>query len=153
MSMDIRRNDISALRAFAELNIAWIKDLHEVEPSDQYMYDHPESYIEGRNSVFSIHIDGTVAGVCALKEDEDGHFELTKMAVDPSFQGRSIGKTLMDSVESYARDELGLSQIYLISNTKNAAAIRLYKRCGWRVSFEGEHPKYARANIGMEKTL
>lgn len=151
--MDIKRNDPAALRAFAELNIAWIKDLHVVEPSDQNMYDHPEIYTQGRNSVFSVHMDGQVAGVCALKEDEDGKFELTKMAVDPGFQGRGIGKIIMDAVESYARDEMGLSHIYLISNTKNAAALRLYERCGWRVSFEGPHPKYARADIGMEKNL
>ncbi len=151
--MDIRRNDISALPAFAELNIAWIKDLHVVEPSDQHMYDHPETYIEGRNSVFSVHKDGRVAGVCALKEDENGAFELTKMAVDTEFRGHGIGKILMDEVEAYARNEMGLKHIYLISNTVNAAAIRLYKRCGWRVSFEGPHPKYARADIGMEKDL
>ena len=151
--MDIRRNDISALPAFAELNIAWIKDLHVVEPSDQYMYDHPESYITGKDSVFSLHIDGNVAGVAALKQDDDGEFELTKMAVDPSFQGRGLGKILMDEVETYAKSELGLSRIYLLSNTVNAAAIRLYKRSGWTVMFEGPHPKYARANIGMEKML
>ncbi len=151
--MDIRRNDHSALRPFAELNIMWIKELHVVEPSDQYMYDHPESYMTGNNSVFSLHIDGNVAGVCALKEDEHGEFELTKMAVDPRFRGRGIGETLMEVVEVYARDTLKLKKIYLISNTINAAAIRLYKRCGWTVSFEGPHPKYARADIGMEKAL
>lgn len=151
--MDIRRNDPSALPAFAELNIAWIKELHHVEPSDQYMYDHPESYITGRDSVFSLHIEGEVAGVCALKEDESGAFELTKMAVNPNFRGQGVGKILMDTVEGYAKNTLGLNHIYLISNTVNAAAIRLYKRCGWRVSFEGPHPKYARADIGMEKDL
>lgn len=151
--MDIKRNDPSALRAFAELNIEWIKELHHVEPSDQHMYDHPESYITGRNSVFSLHKDGKVAGVCALKEDADGAFELTKMAVNSAFRGQGIGMILMDTVEAYARDTLGLKHIYLISNTINKAAIRLYKRAGWRVSFEGPHPKYARADIGMEKDL
>ena len=151
--MDIRRNDESALRPFADLNIMWIKELHHVEPSDQYMYDHPESYITGNNSIFSLHMDGEVAGVCALKQDENGDYELTKMAVDPRFRGHGIGKTLMEVVETYARDTLGLKKIYLISNTVNEAAIRLYRRCGWTVSFEGPHPKYARADIGMEKTL
>jgi ribosomal protein S18 acetylase RimI-like enzyme len=151
--VDVRRNDPRDLRAFAELNMAWIKDLHVVEPSDQYMYDHPESYTKDGNSVFSI-IDGDeVAGVCALKQDDAGEWELTKMAVDPKFQGRGIGKKLMDVTENYARTELGLKKIYLISNTINAAAIRLYKRCGWTVTFEGPHPRYARADIGMEKIL
>lgn len=151
--MEIRRNDPRDFRAFAELNIDWIKDLHTVEPSDQYMYDHPESYAQNGNSIFSVVIDDAVAGVCAFKQDEEGQWELTKMAVDPRFQGRGIGKILMETVESYAKSELGLSRIYLISNTINAAAIRLYKRCGWTVTFEGPHPRYARANIGMEKYL
>jgi ribosomal protein S18 acetylase RimI-like enzyme len=151
--MEIKRNDVDALPAFAALNIAWIEDLHFVEASDQYMADHPEIYIQGNNSVFSIHIDGEVAGVCALKQDDDGAYELTKMAVDPKFQGRGLGKILMIEVERYAKDELGLKQIYLLSNTVNAAAIRLYKRFGWTVMFEGPHPMYARCNIGMEKQL
>lgn len=151
--MEIRRNDPRDLRPFAELNIAWIKDLHHVEASDQYMYDHPESYVENGNSVFAAVIDGETAGVVALKQDEDGDWELTKMAVDPKFRGRGIGKILMDAVETFARDELGQSKIYLISNTINAAAIRLYKRCGWTVTHEGPHPRYARADIAMEKIL
>ena len=59
----------------------------------------------------------------------------------------------MDEVEGYARDTLGLESIYLLSNTVNAAAIRLYKRAGWKVAHEGPHPQYARCNIGMEKRL
>ena len=151
--MEFKRNDVATLPAFAALNIAWIKELHFVEPTDQKMANHPEIYIEGNNSVFSVHIDDEVAGVCALKQDGDGEFELTKMAVDPKFQGRGIGKVLMEEVEKYAKNTLGLSRIYLLSNTINAAAIRLYKREGWTVMFEGPHPQYARCNIGMEKQL
>ena len=151
--MDIRRNDVSALPAFAALNMAWIKELHTVEPSDQHMSDHPEVYIQGNNSVFSLHIDGNIAGICALKQDEGGLFELTKMAVDKRYQGRGLGKVLMTTVEEYARDVMAVNYIYLLSNTKNAAAIRLYKREGWTVKFEGPHPMYARCNIGMEKAL
>jgi len=152
-AVDIRRNAPESLRRFAEMNMAWIRNMHEVETSDQYMYDHPESYIKDRNSIFSAYIGDDIAGVCALKEDAAGAFELTKMAVDPAFQGRGIGKILMDAVELYAKNELGLSRIYLLSNTKNAAALRLYERCGWIVNLEGTHPQYARCNIGMEKIL
>ncbi len=151
--IEIRRNDPRDFRAFAELNIAWIKDLHHVEASDQKMYDHPEVYAQDGNSIFSAIVDDEVAGVVALKKDHEDQWELTKMAVDPKFQGRGIGKILMDVVEGYAKEELGLSKIYLISNTINAAAIRLYKRCDWVVTHEGPHPRYARADIAMEKFL
>lgn len=151
--MDIRRNDPRDYRAFAELNIAWIKELHHVEASDQKMYDYPELYAQNGNSIFAAVIDDEVAGVAALMQDAEGEWELTKMAVDPKFQGKGVGKTLMTSVEEFAKIELGLSRIYLISNTINAAAIRLYKRCDWVVTHEGPHPRYARADIAMEKYL
>lgn len=151
--MQIRRNDPRDFLAFAELNIRWIRQLHNVEPSDQYMVDHPESYAQSGDSIFAALEDGNVVGVCALKQDEEGEWELTKMAVDPKCQGRGIGKTLMDTVEDFAKNELGLDRIYLISNTINAAAICLYKRCGWTITFEGRHPRYQRADIGMEKQL
>jgi GNAT superfamily N-acetyltransferase len=151
--MEIRRNDTSALPAFAALNMAWIKDLHHVEASDQKMADHPEIYTQNGNSVFSVHIDGEIAGVCALKKDIRGDCELTKMAVDPRFQGRGLGKVLLTAAQDYARGAMGLNRIYLLSNTANAAALRLYEREGWAINHQGTHPDYARCNIGMEKFL
>ncbi|MDG2123014.1 MAG: GNAT family N-acetyltransferase [Verrucomicrobiales bacterium] len=149
--MIIRRNDPRDFREFAELNIEWIREFHEVEASDRAMYYFPERYAEAGNSIFAAVEGGEVVGVCALKRDADGGWELTKMAVDREVRGRGIGRELMDVVEGYARDELGVERIYLISNTVHAAAIRLYRRSGWVVTFEGPHPRYARANIGMEK--
>jgi ribosomal protein S18 acetylase RimI-like enzyme len=94
-----------------------------------------------------------IAGACALKCHEDGSYELTKMAVDVDFRGQGIGQYLIDFIHNYAKEALGLSKMFLLSNTKNAAALRLYARNGWVVNHEGPHPVYARANIGMEKIL
>jgi len=150
---EIRRNDESALPRFATLNAAWIKDLHVMEESDKLMVAHPEIYIENGNHVFSAHINDEVAGAVALKKDKEGRYELTKMAVDPKFQGHGVGQHLMTAVETYAKETLGLDYLFLLSNTKNAAALRLYERNGWTVNHRGSHPVYARANIGMEKYL
>ena len=100
--MDIRRNDESALPRFAALNAAWIEDLHYLEESDKLMVAHPEIYTQNGNSVFSVHIDDEVAGACALKKHEDGRYELTKMAVDPKFQGRGLGQELVTTLQDYA---------------------------------------------------
>lgn len=151
--MDIRRNDPSALPRFAALNATWIEELHYLEESDKQMLAHPEIYTQNGNHVFSVHMDDQVAGACALKKHEDGRYELTKMAVDSNFRGKGIGQHLMTAVESYAKDELGLEYLFLLSNTRNAAALRLYARNGWTVNHEGPHPVYDRANIGMEKIL
>ncbi|CAM3815140.1 GNAT family N-acetyltransferase [Litorimonas haliclonae] len=151
--IDIRRNDVSALPRFAALNAQWIEQLHHMEESDRLMVARPQIYIENGSHVFSAHIAGVVAGVVALKRHEQGKYELTKMAVDEQFRGQGIGQILMTAVEDFARNGLNLDSIFLLSNTKNAAALRLYARNGWTVNHEGPHPVYARANIGMEKIL
>jgi len=156
--MDIKRNDTASLPRFAALNAAWIEDMHHLEESDKLMAAHPEIYTQNGNHVFTVHLGDEVAGdevagACALKKHEDGRYELTKMAVDPKFQGQGIGQHIMSAVESYAKTELGLDYLFLLSNTRNEAALRLYARNGWTVNHEGPHPVYARANIGMEKYL
>ena len=156
-SVTIRRNDRSALPRFAALNAEWIEDLHYLEESDKAMVANPEIYLENGGQVFSAHIGDAVAGAVALKPHvsgpSEGQWELTKMAVDADYRGHGIGQKLMDAVEAYARDVLGLDRIFLLSNTKNEAALRLYKRNGWTVNHEGTHPIYDRCNIGMEKRL
>ena len=149
----IRRNDPTALPRFAALNAEWIAELHYLEESDKLMVAHPEIYTQNGNHVFSAHIDGKVAGACALKKHEDGRYELTKMAVDSDFRGNGVGQKIMTAVETFAKETLGLDYLFLLSNTKNAAALRLYARNGWTVNHEGPHPVYDRANIGMEKYL
>jgi len=124
-----------------------------MEASDKRMVAEPELYIQNGNYVFSAYINNTVAGAVALKKHDDGRYELTKMAVDPSFQGKGIGAKLLKFTEDFAKSELGLEHLFLLSNTKNATALRLYERAGWVVNHTGPHPVYARANIGMEKQL
>lgn len=147
----IKRNAPSALARFAALNAEWIEDLHYLEESDKLMVSNPEIYTQNGNSVFSAHLEDVVVGAVALKKHENGEYELTKMAVDTDYRGHGIAQHLMTAIESYAKDELKLSRLFLLSNTKNAAALRLYARNGWVVNHEGPHPVYARANIGMEK--
>lgn len=149
----IRRNDRASLPRFAILNAEWIEDLHFMEASDKAMVATPEIYLDKGGQVFTAHINGEVAGAVALKPHGDGQWELTKMAVDDRFRGNGVGQKLMDTVEGYARNELGLNRLFLLSNTSNAAALRLYARNGWTVNHEGPHPIYARCNIGMEKAL
>ncbi|MGB3455424.1 MAG: GNAT family N-acetyltransferase [Litorimonas sp.] len=161
MTLAIHRNDPAALPRFAELNARWIEDLHVLEESDKAMVADPSIYLANGGLVFSAHVDGEVpgevAGACALKPHlsgpHAGQWELTKMAVDDAYRGQGIGQALMDAVHAHAKDALGLSSIFLLSNTKNAAALRLYARNGWTVNHEGSHPTYARCNIGMEKIL
>lgn len=150
--MEIRRNDLSALPDFARLNLEWIEELHVVEEIDRKMGEDPSSYTKNGNTVISLHDGETVAGVVALKRDEDGEYELTKLAVDKAYRRQGLGQILMEAVDDLAR-EMGLPKIYLLTSTKNEDAVRMYHRLGWTQFLDGEHPKYSRCNIGFEKTL
>ena len=150
--MQLRRNDPSALPAFARLNLEWIEELHVVEDSDRAMGEDPSLYIAPGNYMLSLHAGETVAGVVALKRDEDGAYELTKLAVNTAYRRQGLGERLMNAVDDLAR-ELGLNKIYLLTSSKNTDAVRMYHRLGWTQFLDGEHPKYSRCNLGFEKTL
>lgn len=151
--VEIRLDDPNALPRFAALNAQWIEDMHHLEPSDKLMVSNPEIYIQNGNHVFSAHMGDDVVGAVALKKHGDGRYELTKMAVDTNVRGHGIGQKLMTAVEDHAKTIMKLDYLFLLSNTRNEAALRLYARNGWTVNHEGPHPVYARANIGMEKHL
>lgn len=151
--LTIRRNHRPSLPDFARLNAAWIERYHHMEESDKAMVATPEIYIDNGGHVFTAHIDGECVGAVALKPHADGQWELTKMAVDPAYGGRGIGMALLNAAEDYARDDLGLTRLFLLSNTVLDRAKRLYERNGWVQNHEGPHPVYQRANYGMEKQL
>ena len=66
----------------------------------------------------------------ALVREAGGDAEILTIAVHPAWQGRAIGRLLMEEVlrELYARRVVSL---YLEVADDNAAAVRLYKRLGF----------------------
>lgn len=152
MSVTITHNDRTSLSPFAELNRVWIEKMFTMEASDNFMVEHPEYFVENGNHMFAAKLNDDVVGAVALKKVGE-KYELTKMVVDPKAQGNGVGALLLQTAHEFARDQLKLQSIYLMSNTQCAAAIRMYKRHGWIVTHEGPHPLYARANIVMEKHL
>jgi len=76
-------------------------------------------------------------------------FELARMAVSPAYQGKGLGKVLMKTCLSKAR-EVKAKKVYLVSNAKLQPAIELYEQFGFIASQSGQHPMYSRANIVLE---
>jgi GNAT superfamily N-acetyltransferase len=145
VSYDARYKD-----EFKRLNEAWITEFFDMEETDHKVLDHPEQYIidAGGEIVFAVERD-TVAGTCALIKMDNGpfDFELAKMAVDPLFRGRGIGRQLGEAIIDRAR-KLGAKTVFLESNTILAPAISLYRKLGF-VETERQHTPYARGNIHM----
>lgn len=134
---------------FRALNLAWITEHFRVEDADRRALDDPEGYILGHGGEILVAEapGGAVHGVCALLRNPDGSFELAKMAVDPVARGRHIGRALGEAAIARAR-ELGAPRVELLSNTKLAPAIALYRALGF-VEVPLPANDYERANIKM----
>ena len=138
--------------AFKALNLAWIRIYWDPEPNDFKTLDNPEKMVieQGGYIVFAIE-ENNVLGTCALLKEDDANFELAKMAVSGSAQGRGIGWMLGDAIITQAR-KFGAKRVYLESNTILEPAINLYRKLGF-TEFSGHVSPYERCNIQMELFL
>jgi GNAT superfamily N-acetyltransferase len=133
---------------FKELNLAWITEYFRIEEADRRALDDPEGYILGHGGqIFMAETGGQVVGGCALLRNDDGSFELAKMAVDPAMRGRGVGRALGEAAIASAK-ALGASRVELLSNTRLAPAITLYRSLGF-VEVPLPANEYERANIKM----
>lgn len=139
---------------FKRLNVAWLTRYFKVEPIDERVLGDPEAEIlaSGGEILFAL-MNGEVVGTVALKFEQDGEFELTKMAVDERVQGRGYGKRLLDAACSLARAR-GARRVILYSQRSLKAAISMYFKYGFvELPLTGKDTRYARCDIKMERRL
>lgn len=158
--MDRRRNNIKVVgfderyaTDFARLNYEWIAKDYQVEEHDHDQLDHPEEYIiEKGGQIFFALVDDEVAGTVAVINAGDGVLELAKMAVSPEFRGRNISDRLMEATIDHA-SKTRARTIFLESNTKQFAAIKLYRKWGFVETPLDPNSLFERANIRMELAI
>ncbi|ROR94887.1 N-acetylglutamate synthase-like GNAT family acetyltransferase [Sinobacterium caligoides] len=150
--MEVLENQKEFLDDFIHLNEEWITTYFELEAADHALAENPFKIIEDGGYIFSLASNDRVHGVCSLFYEEDGVFELARMAVSPYSQGKGYGNKLIEAALSKL-SEIGAKRVYLVSNTKLKPAIELYKKYGFNTIFEGQHPMYSRANIVMSRNV
>lgn len=150
--MEVVENKKELLDDFIRLNEEWISTYFELEDVDHALAENPHQIIENGGYIFSLITEDKVVGVCALFNEGNGVFELARMAVSPQSQGGGFGHQLMQACLSKLL-AIGARKVYLLSNTKLEAAISLYKKHGFEVVSQGQHPVYSRANIVMERLV
>jgi ribosomal protein S18 acetylase RimI-like enzyme len=133
---------------FEKFNRAWIEAWFEMEPVDEWVLTNPDKAIlETGGAILMALYNGEVAGTVGLRKVEEDTYEFTKMAVDEKFRRKGIAEAI--SYASFIKaKELGAKQVILYSNTKNAGAIKLYEKIGFR-HLEVEPGVYKRANVKM----
>lgn len=135
---------------FYDLNIEWLQTYFYVEPYDEEVLSKPKQYIIDKGGyIFFAKLNDEVVGTVALMpDDEDGVFELTKMAVSPKHRGVKIGQQLMTKCIDFAKEK-SFKILLLYSNTVLENAIYIYRKFGFvEVPLEPNSP-YQRGNIKM----
>ena len=134
---------------FEKFNRQWIEELFEMEPVDEYVLQNPfEAILQKGGVILMAEYDGEIAGTVALRKVNETEYEFTKMAVDENFRRKGIGEALCHSSLEIAK-ALGATKVILYSNTKNAAAIAMYQKHGFK-HVPVEKGVYERANVKME---
>jgi ribosomal protein S18 acetylase RimI-like enzyme len=134
---------------FEKFNRQWIEELFEMEPVDEWVLTNPgEAILEPGGAILMALYKGIPAGTVGLRKFDEQTFEFTKMAVDPAFRRQGIAEAI--SYASFRKaKELGAVKVILYSNKKNAGAVSLYEKLGFR-HLTVENDVYKRANVKME---
>jgi putative acetyltransferase len=118
--------------AFRQLNEQWITRYFRLEPKDNEVLGNPQKEIlyAGGHILMALFGDEAV-GCCALVPHGSDCFEVSKMAVTESFQGKGIGRRLMTEVVNLG-GKLGAKRLYLETNKGLEPAVRLYESLGFK---------------------
>ena len=135
-----------------DLNYEWLQKYFEVEPNDILQLNNPRrEIIDKGGSIYYATFDERIVGTATLILISPGIYELGKMAVTESMQGRGIARKLLEHCIMRAT-ELKADKIILYSNTKLLPAISLYRKFGFKeIPLRDSH--YVRSDIKMEKVL
>ena len=135
---------------FYDLNIEWLEYFFQVEEYDYEVLSNSKKYIINKGGkIFFAESAGNIIGTVALMQTKNKLvFELTKMAVEPEYRNKGIGKKLLKKCIDYSKSN-NYSSIILYSNKKLNNAIHLYRNFGFKeIKMEKKSP-YLRANIKM----
>lgn len=152
MDIEIIKFSDKYSKYFTDLNMAWLQKYFVVEPIDYEILFNPKKYILDQGGfIFFAKADDQIAGTFALIRINETIYELAKMAVEESFQGKKIGNRMLEfCIEEGKR--LKADKIILFSNKKLEPAIHLYEKLGFKEVSLG-NAEYQRANIKMEVNI
>jgi DNA-binding MarR family transcriptional regulator/ribosomal protein S18 acetylase RimI-like enzyme len=139
--------------AFARINRQWIEAMYALEPVDEAQLADPKGQIiaPGGDVLFVEDPELGIVGTCGLLRTGEAEFELIKMAVVPEARGRGAGEFLLRATIERAL-AMGAERLFLLSNSRSMAAIRMYERNGFVHDPEilaRYGAEYARCDVAM----
>lgn len=150
MEVTITQFDSKYRNYFYSLNAEWLNTYYFVTDEDKLLLLHPEKIIAKGGEIFFALFKDVVLGTCALIPDGEKVYELIKMGVSPTAQGKGIGTMLMTSCIEFAKKK-NAKLITLETAVPLKAAIHLYEKFGFiKTSEEYTHPVFNRVTFRME---
>lgn len=127
---------------------ATYRDILSPEQLD-YMYDmmySTESLTEqmtvDMHTFYIAYFDGQPCGYVSMVKELDNHFHLQKIYVDPEFQGKGIGRKLIERAFQHAKENTPLNEecvVELNVNRKNHS-LHFYEKMGMKIDRQGDFP-------------
>lgn len=138
---------------FNTISTEWISATYTLEPTDIEVLENPRAkIIDPGGDILFVEAEGLgVIGAGALQKTGENQFELIKMGVLEKARGRGAGEFLLRALIARA-ERRGAKRLYLLSNRKSAAAIRLYERHGFHHDegiMQEFGARYARCDVAM----
>lgn len=139
--------------SFRDLNVEWLEKFFYVEPVDEEVLQNPEKHIiDPGGEIFFARGPEGILGTVALMKMEDDVFELTKMAVTATAQGKRIGQQLMQHAIDYAVEQQW-KRLIIYTNSRLVNALHIYRKYGFvDIPIESD-VHYDRADIKMKLDL
>lgn len=91
-----------------------------------------DEYIH-KSNIYEAVIENLVVGVMVLVENSNHETEIKNIAVDPSFQGKGIGKSLIELGIRESK-KLGYSKISICTGNSSIYQLALYQKCGFQLT-------------------
>lgn len=131
-SLAVREWSDDLAQAFHDINEEWISSMFSLEKKDREILSKPrETIIDPGGHIFFVESKELgVVGTCALMKVDDGVFEVTKMGVLAKARGRGAGELVLQTALARA-STMGMKTLYLLTNAKCVAAIKLYEKLGF----------------------
>lgn len=139
---------------FKSLNYEWLTKFFLIEDSDKKTLSNPEGIIKNGGNIFFAQLDDEIVGTVTIMHHQSHVCELSKMAVTESYQGKQVGKKLLETAINFAKQKQ-YDKMILFSSTKLEKAVRLYESRGFIHSSNNENilHNYQRCTIQMELIL
>ena len=137
---------------FKRLNLEWLDKYNLTEEADLIVLDNPRTtVIDTGGAIYLAQSDNKIIGSAALINEQEGIFELAKMAVAPSWQGKGISRLLIEKCIEKAK-VLQAKKIILFSNSQLQTAVILYSKYGFKHVDVTDSP-FLTADIKMELAI